>query len=873
MSDNNLAPTEDAAPGMVGPARWYRIITFLPYLVMTLSLVTTWLFWSQYDQSLAVRSQTAFDDRTQDIANRFFNRMTDDEEILRGAAGLFNASENVTRDEWRRYVASLALGKNYTGFQGIGFSEVVRREDKDRHIRRVRAEGYPSYRIWPEGERKEYTSIVFLEPFDWRNQRAFGYDMFSEPVRREAMGKARDGGTAAVTGPVILMQETEQDRQTGILMYQPVYNPRLPLDTVAQRRAAIKGYAYSPIRVKDFMSATFPKPPMDVGFRIFTGTEPKPVTMLFDSVSAWDVKLPDGYKGGLQKTLSLQKFGRHWLITFQSLPGFGLEGRKNESRSYLIGGVTVSLLLGVIAFMLRSAHASALAAARALKESRERYRQLSEDSPAHIATFLPDGTITYVNPAFAHGIGRTQDELVGVNIFGTLLPDFQVSVQQGLAALSPQHPTETHEEARLAPDKSIIWHQWTNRAIFDEQGKIAKIQGVGQDITDRKRAEEERARLEQQMVQAQKLESLGLLAGGVAHDFNNILTAIIGNVDLSLMKLPEGSPVADNLHQIEKAATRAAYLAKQMLAYSGKGRFIIEKVDLNRVIVELRNILEASISRNADLVLKLQKPLPAVEADANQVRQILMNLAMNASEAIGEDSGAITISTGSVDYDRDGLKDVLLGQGMAEGSYVFLEVADTGCGMEKEVRGKIFDPFFTTKFTGRGLGLAAVHGIVRGHKGGMKISSEPGKGSRFTVLLPASGASTEDAAPESRQDDWKGEGKILLVDDEESVRGIGTGLLSELGFTTVLAGDGREALAVFKDNRDIRAVILDLTMPRMDGQQCFRELRLVDPGVKVIMSSGFSEQDVVQKFAGQGLAGFIQKPYNLRALREIMRKI
>ena len=375
------------------------------------------------------------------------------------------------------------------------------------------------------------------------------------------------------------------------------------------------------------------------------------------------------------------------------------------------------------------------------------------------------------------------------------------------------------------------------------------------------------------MVQAQKLESLGLLAGGVAHDFNNILTAIIGNVDLSLMKLPEGSPVADNLHQIEKAATRAAYLAKQMLAYSGKGRFIIEKVDLNRVIVELRNILEASISRNADLVLKLQKPLPAVEADANQVRQILMNLAMNASEAIGEDSGAITISTGSVDYDRDGLKDVLLGQGMAEGSYVFLEVADTGCGMEKEVRGKIFDPFFTTKFTGRGLGLAAVHGIVRGHKGGMKISSEPGKGSRFTVLLPASGASTEDAAPESRQDDWKGEGKILLVDDEESVRGIGTGLLSELGFTTVLAGDGREALAVFKDNRDIRAVILDLTMPRMDGQQCFRELRLVDPGVKVIMSSGFSEQDVVQKFAGQGLAGFIQKPYNLRALREIMRKI
>ena len=873
MSKTILTPAEDSPSRIPTLPSWSNIARFLPYLVMTLSLMMTFFFWRQFDQSLAVRSQTIFTERTQDIMNDFFTRMTDDEQLLRGAVGLFDASEYVTRDDWHRYIASIALGTNYPGLQGVGFAEVVRPDEKDKHILRVRAEGFPSYTILPEGERKEYTAIVYLEPFDWRNQRAFGYDMFSEPIRRIAMKKARDLGAAAVTGPVTLVQETEQDQQTGILLYMPVYRHGQPVDTVAQRRSALQGYVYSPIRLNDFLSATFPKPPRDIGFRIFTEKEPKPTAMLFDSVSAWKIKLPVDYKGELQRTLTVEKFGRNWLFAFQSLPAFAQEQRKEESSSYLMGGLIVSLLLTVIAFMLRSAHASAIAAAQALKESQEHYRKISEDSPAYIATFLPDGTITYANPALAHDTGRSKAELVGRNFFDFLLPQYQVTVRQSLGGLSREHPTETYEHALYGPDGDIIWHQWTSRAMFDDHGRIVEVQAVGQDITERKKAEEERARLEQQMLNAQKMESLGVLAGGVAHDFNNILMAIIGNVDLSLMRIPEDSPVVGNLRNIEKAATRAAELAKQMLAYSGKGRFVVEDIDLNRLVEEMEHILKASISKDAALALKLCKPLTTVEADANQMRQILTNLVMNASEAIGDRSGDITISTGCMEYGRDNLKDVLLGQDLAEGRYVFVEVADTGIGMEKEVLDRIFDPFFTTKFTGRGLGLAAVHGIVRGHKGGIRIYSEPGKGSSFQVLLPAYGEPVEASTPEREEDDWRGEGKILLVDDEETVRDIGSELLRELGFTPVAASDGLEALAVFKENPDLRGVILDLTMPRMDGEHCFRELRLLNPDIKVIMSSGFSEQDVVQKFDGKGLAGFIQKPYKLNALKEIMRRI
>ncbi len=399
------------------------------------------------------------------------------------------------------------------------------------------------------------------------------------------------------------------------------------------------------------------------------------------------------------------------------------------------------------------------------------------------------------------------------------------------------------------------------------------IMGVVRNIDERKRIAVEQMKLEQQLLHAQKLESLGVLAGGIAHDFNNILTSIIGNAELALLRINKESPGVDNLHRIEEAAARAADLAKQMLAYSGKGKFVIENINLNLLLEDMMHMLEVSISKKAVLRLNLIPDLPSVEADTTQIRQIIMNLIINASEAIGDKSGVIAVTTGCMDCNKDYLKDVWLDENLNQGLYVYLEIADTGCGMDKHTLAKLFDPFFTTKFTGRGLGMAAVLGIVRGHKGAIKVYSELGKGTSFKILLPASGKPANIFNHVGYEGNWKGSGTVLLVDDEETVRGMGKEMLQEFGFTTITANDGREAVEIFKTTPDISFVILDLTMPHMDGEQCFRVLRQIKPDVKVIMCSGFSEHEVTKKFMGKGLAGFIQKPYKLSALKEAIQKI
>ena len=432
---------------------------------------------------------------------------------------------------------------------------------------------------------------------------------------------------------------------------------------------------------------------------------------------------------------------------------------------------------------------------------------------------------------------------------------------------------EHYETTRLRKNGEVFPISVNISPIIDKSGTIIGASKIARDISERKRAEQEKHALEQQVLHAQKLESLGVLAGGIAHDFNNILTSIVGNAELALMKMNPESPAIDNLHKVEEAAARAAELAKQMLAYSGKGKFVVENLDIGRLIEEMLHMLEVSISKKVVLRLNLAPNLPSVEADATQIRQVVMNLVINASEAIGDKSGVIAITTGCMDCKKDYLKDVWLDENIREGLYIYLEIADTGCGMDKETMAKIFDPFFTTKFTGRGLGMAAVLGIVRGHKGAIKIYSEPGKGTSFKILLPASGKPSELFKDDSFKCDWKGSGRVLLVDDEETIRGIGKEMLNALGFETITANDGREAVEVFATTPDISFVILDLTMPHMDGEQCFRELKMINPDVKVIMSSGFSEQEVTQKFLGKGSAGFVQKPYKLSALREAIQKI
>jgi PAS domain S-box-containing protein len=451
------------------------------------------------------------------------------------------------------------------------------------------------------------------------------------------------------------------------------------------------------------------------------------------------------------------------------------------------------------------------------------------------------------------------------------MPAWQAKAKAYLEGKSPAYESE-----HRIRNKTGTW-EWVytrGRIVsFTATGSPERFVGIAMNVTGRKQAEEERLALERQLQQGQKLESLGVLAGGVAHDFNNILTSVLASADLALAELTPASPVWQNLVEITQAANRAASLSRQMLAYSGRGRFSMEAVDLSAFIEDMLDLLRGAISKKAVLELNLQRDLPLLEGDPNQLSQLVMNLVLNASEVIG-DEGVITVSTGTVECPSDYLRDSDVTASLSPGLYVTLEVSDTGCGMDQETQQRMFEPFFTTKFTGRGLGLAAVQGIVRGHNGALRCSSELGKGTVFKVVLPASETKRGSPLPksDSRTGDWRGEGIVLLVDDEETIRDLGARMLSHMGFEVLTAVDGREALELYAEHGGgIVLVLLDLTMPHMDGEETFRELRALDPSARVVMSSGYSETDITAHLGGEGLAGFLQKPYTRTQLAEAVR--
>lgn len=480
--------------------------------------------------------------------------------------------------------------------------------------------------------------------------------------------------------------------------------------------------------------------------------------------------------------------------------------------------------------------------------------------------------ITYVNPAYETTWRRpAQDLYQDSNAWArSIHPDDRQRAAGLLESIADGGSGETAEYRIVRPDGEIRWIAERGFAVKDDQERVVRLGGISEDITERKLAEEQRRGAEAQMLRVQKLESLGVLAGSIAHDFNNVLTGVLGNADLALSKLSSSSPARAHIDDIETAALRAADLANQLLAYSGKGRFVIEPVDLSALIEEMAKLTEVSTTKKSVVRYDLQRGLPSIEADATQVRQIVLNLITNASEAIVDSSGVISISTGTMECDRAYLDRTFTPSEAQEGKYTFLEVSDTGVGMDDETQAKIFDPFFTTKFTGRGLGLASVLGIVSGHSGAISIDSEPGRGTTIRVLFPASEAAlVASGQEETDAGAWHGSGLALLVDDEPTVRTVAKAMLERWGFEVLAAADGVEGLEIYRQRADdIAVILLDLTMPRMSGEETLRELRRIRGDVKVVLMSGYDEKDTSDRFAGKGAAGFVQKPLRMADLQE-----
>jgi PAS domain S-box-containing protein len=499
-----------------------------------------------------------------------------------------------------------------------------------------------------------------------------------------------------------------------------------------------------------------------------------------------------------------------------------------------------------------------------LATSKAKYEDLYDHSPdMYVSLDAVTAKIVECNSTAARALGYTKSELIGREVFDVYHPDCIEDAKRAFESFARAGETRDAELQLLRRDGTTIDVTLNVSSIRDENGRIVRSRSVWRDVTERKKAAQEQRRIEERLRLAQKLESLGVLAAGIAHDFNNLLMGVLGNASLALADLSPTSPAGERIQEIETAAKRAAELCDQMLAYSGKGNFIIERVSLNEVVEEATNLIRSTLSSRAVLKRDFAENLPMIQGDITQLRQVIINLITNASEAIGDETGVIRITTSLQRCDRSYLDSISIHEKLPEGDYVCLEVSDTGCGMDEGTREKLFEPFFTTKFAGRGLGLASVLGILRAHHGAAEIQSEPGHGTRFRVLLPATAGLVMTPTEEIAASATPTGGRILLVDDEEDVRRVAKLMLEASGFSVITASSGRDAIEAFRRAaEDIVCIILDVTMPEMDGMETLEQLRGVRRDVRVILSSGFTVEAIASRFAGHGPAGFLKKPYD-----------
>ncbi len=520
-------------------------------------------------------------------------------------------------------------------------------------------------------------------------------------------------------------------------------------------------------------------------------------------------------------------------------------------------------------------------AEEALRESEGRIRALLQHVPSvAVQGYRPNGEVTYWNTASERIYGYTAEEALGRNLVDLIIPaEMRAAAQQAIVQMAASGEPIPAAELELVRKGGTCVPVYSCHAVVCRPGSEPVLFCMDVDLTDTRRAEQARIELERRLLHGQKLESLGLLAGGIAHDFNNLLTAILGNLDLATREVSPLSTAKPYLDDAMKAVQRASDLTRQMLAYSGRGHFVVEDMSLADLVDENAHMLRAAVPKSIAIDVRQDDNLPLVRANAGQIQQVVMNLIVNASEAIGSAAGIITLTTGCRHFGAQELARSRIEEKPEAGRYAYVTVSDTGCGMDAETQLRLFDPFFSTKRVGRGLGLSAVLGIVRGHHGAILVDSRTGEGTSVHVLFPVSArpGATGAASPAPERGPEQGpacSGLVLLVDDEEDVLALCRHMAMRLGFRTVTATDGLRGLEVFRTHAaEIVCSIVDMTMPGLDGVSCVREIRRIKPDAKVLLSSGFTRTDITEQFGDADASGFLQKPYDLDALRAELSRV
>jgi PAS domain S-box-containing protein len=508
---------------------------------------------------------------------------------------------------------------------------------------------------------------------------------------------------------------------------------------------------------------------------------------------------------------------------------------------------------------------------RELRESRDFIAQVIASDEEGIV--VVDRELRYLirNRFMEELTGIPSADLLGVSVVERTVPQLGELIRYIEAALAGETVRSRDIKVLVRPGIAETWVQTTYSPLRDAAGAITGVIMVVHDVTMRRRAEQERRELEVKLLETQKLESLGVLASGVAHDFNNLLVGILGNASLAAAEPGLSSSARERLQEIELSARRAADLTRQLLTYAGRGRGVIVPLDVSELFAETIDLVRAAVPRSVQLEISLDPALPAVVADRSQLQQVVMNLVINAGEAVGDSGGTVRVTTRSTELGVQEAAGIVAGGGeLAAGSYVVFEVSDTGAGMDAETVARVFEPFFSTKGSGRGLGLSSVLGIVRGHRGALRVESRQGEGATFRVLLPVSlGAVVAgprqdgSAGPAGGPQAWPAEPvPVLLVEDEQAVARTVRRMLEVAGYSVTVASEGHEALSVLRARPDtVRAVVLDLTMPGLSGAETYRELRLLDRSLPVLVTSGYADGDDLVTLDDDPHAAFLAKPY------------
>ena len=846
----------------------------LALLIAALSLIVTAWLWRHERQSEEASLRAGFDFELRQTASRIVQRMASYEQMLRGAQGLFMASDAVQRAGFDNYVDSLLAGPDFAGLQSIVYAPLVPAERARSHVAAQHASGAPAYVITPTGERPFYAPVTFVAPAGSWNEKVLGYDVLSEPVRRAALDQARDSGGIAITGRIRLMNATDSTPQYAFLMILPLYARGAVVDTVAARRAQLVGWVWAVFRVADLMSSLYGERTPGLALRVNEGVALNDDTLIFSTAREPGPVRPARFDA--QEYIDVA--GRTWTLGLRSLPEFEARFGRDSSRVILIAGIGVSLLLAALTYQLMTGQARAHGAARAmtheLRGSEERYRRIVETANEGIWLVDESGTVTFANPKLLRMLGRAENE-----VLGRALTDFVDPRDHAASAevADPHRPAAREWQGiRLQRgDGSELWVAVSTAQITDAGGAVVGALGMATDITERKQSQARGELLEAQLRESQKMEAIGTLAGGIAHDFNNILAAILGNVALARLQAPDARAGAAALDQIERAGVRARSLVEKILAFSRMQPHVLVNQPMRPLVEDALVLLRSTLPSGVELELKLDDAPLLVGADATSVQQILMNLCTNAWHAMRGSTGRITIGLGRVELDLDAAR--TLGE-IAPGAYAHLSVADNGSGMSEPTRVRVFEPFFTTKPVGEGtgLGLSVAHGIVVAHHGAITVESKPGRGSTFHLYFPISSvpAAAASGEPVARAVPRGGGEQVMYVDDDPAMLLMIEGLLNHHGYRVTAIDTPREALALVRaEPARFDLIVTDFNMPEMTGIDLTEALALIAPALPVVISSGYLPDETRSAALRAGVRGLLQKEYSLEQLPALVHSV